>query len=304
MTDVLPFALPDGHELRGARAAVATKHHKTATIARALGGPTGLNLQTASVDTDTLGTFTGETPRPGSPRQTVIAKAEWAGRHSGLDLGIGSEGSFFPHPDVGFITMHIEHVALHQTSTELTIIGSATSTAAWAHTRTLSPHDSLSSPDSVANEFGELLASGTQRLIVRPDTSSTPTAARASGISKGIATLAELHTAVDHALVHSATGRVIVETDLRAHHCPPRHDLIQAAAQDLAHRLATRCPACHSPGYGHHKSIPGAPCAWCASPTTTLLHHMYSCPACHHTEVEPIPGSTKADPGTCQDCNP
>lgn len=231
-----------------------------------------------------------------------IAKAEWACRHSGLDLGIGSEGSFFPHPDVGFITMHIEHVALTQASTGLTIIGSATSAAGWAHTRTLSPHDSL---ESVADQLGELLGSGTQRLIVRPDTSSTPTSPGAGdGISKGIATLADLHTAVEHALDHCDTGRVIVETDLRAYHCPPRHDLIHAAAQDLAHGLATRCPACHSPGFGHRESRPGAPCAWCAQPTASLLHHVYACPACRHTQVETVPGSTKADPGSCPNCNP
>ena len=69
MNDDLPHLLP--HELRGARAAVATKHDETATIARALGGPTGLRLQTAAVDTDTLGTFTGETPRPGTPSQSA-----------------------------------------------------------------------------------------------------------------------------------------------------------------------------------------------------------------------------------------
>ena len=77
MNDDLPHLLP--HELRGARAAVATKHDEAATIARAraralaraLGGPTGLRLQTAAVDTDTLGTFTGETPRPGTPSQSA-----------------------------------------------------------------------------------------------------------------------------------------------------------------------------------------------------------------------------------------
>ncbi|WP_459976123.1 hypothetical protein, partial [Nocardioides pyridinolyticus] len=59
MTDEVRAPLPQGHEMAGASAAVATKHHKTAIIARALSGPSGLHLQTAPVDTDTLGTFTG-----------------------------------------------------------------------------------------------------------------------------------------------------------------------------------------------------------------------------------------------------
>jgi Zn finger protein HypA/HybF involved in hydrogenase expression len=299
MTDDLPLVLPNGHELRGAPAAVATKHHKTATIARALGGPAGLNLQTTTVDTDTLGTFTGETPRPGGPRQTAITKAEWACRETGLDLGIGSEGSFFPHPDIGFITMHTEHVALTQTSTGLTIIGTALDAAPWAQTHTLTPDDDL---DSITDKLEQLLASGRQHLIVRPDTASA--ANLGDGISKGIASTEQLRTAIDHAAAHSDTRRVIIETDLRAHHCPPRHTLILAAAHDLAQRLATRCPTCHSPGFGHQGSRPGAPCAWCGGPTATLLHHVYSCPACRHAEIQPIPGSHAADPGTCPECNP
>lgn len=302
MTDDVLLNLPNGHELRAARAAVGTKHHKTATIALALGGPAGLKLQTTYVDTDTLGTFTGETPRTGGARQTAITKAEWACQESGLDLGLGSEGSFFPHPDVGFITMHIEHVGLTQPSTGLTIIGSAIGAAPWVQTRTLTPEANL---NAIADKLGELLASGTQRLIVRPDAETSATTAEAcDGISKGIATIEHLRTAVDHAIGHSETGRVIVETDLRAHHCPPRHDLIHAAAQDLAQRLATRCPTCHSPGFGRQESRPGAPCAWCAGPTATLLQHVYSCPACRYTEVETLPGSESADPGTCPECNP
>ncbi|MCY7402549.1 MAG: hypothetical protein LH477_16630 [Nocardioides sp.] len=295
MTDDIPLRLPDGHELRGMGAAVATKHDKTATIARALSGPAGLWLQTAAVDTDTLGTFTGETPRSGTPRATVIAKARWACRHSGLDLGIGSEGSFFPHPEVGLITMQIEHVALTQASTGLIVIGTAIGGAPWALNRTLTRADNL-------DAFSEVLASGTQRLIVRPDTRSLTDHSEA--ITKGIATTERLRTAVNEAIRHSESDRAIVESDLRAHHCSPRRDLIQTAARDLAHRLATRCPTCNSPGFGHHESRTGAPCAWCGGPTATLLHHVYSCPTCLFSTIETLPGTDAADPGTCPECNP
>lgn len=293
MTDEVPRLLSHGHELSGARAAVATKHHKTATIARALGGPEGLHLQTAAVDTDTLGTFTGETPRSGTPRHAATVKARWACQDSGLDLGVGSEGSFFPHPDVGFITMHVEHVALTKAPTGLTIIGTAMGGAPWAVRRTITADDDL-------HAFRDLLASGAQRLIVRPATGSTDCA----GISKGVATIEHLHDAARTALGHDETGRAVVESDLRAHHCAPRHHLIHAAARDLALRLATRCPACASFGFGRDESRPGAPCAWCATPTATLRHHVYSCPACHHTDIQTIPGSDRADPGTCPECNP
>ncbi|UFN45127.1 DUF6671 family protein [Nocardioides okcheonensis] len=293
MSSQSPSQLPHGHDLAGARAAVATKHRKTLTIARALGGPHGLRLQTAAVDTDALGTFTGETPRPGTPRHTAAVKARWACHESGLNLGIGSEGSFSPHPEVGFITVQVEHVALIEASTGLTIVGTATGGAPWAVRRTQTPDQDL-------HEFRDLLASGTQRLVVRPTTPHTD----GRGITKGIASTEHLRDAVRAAVEHDETGRATIETDLRAHHCTPRHSLIQAAARDLALRLATRCPACSSFGFGYERSRRGAPCGWCGTPTTTVRHHVYSCPACHHTDTQTLEGSDRADPGTCPECNP
>lgn len=295
MTSDVGLRLPDDHELRDARAAVATKHHKTAIITRALSGPAGLRLQTAQVDTDMLGTFTGEIPRTGTPRETAIAKARWACQESGLDRGIGSEGSFFPHPDVGFITIHIEHVALVQPSTGLTVIGNAVAGAPWAVKRTVAPDHHL-------DEFNKVLASGTQRLIVRPEVRRNSDGL--DGITKGIGSVNELNAAVRQAAGLSDTGRAIVESDLRAHHCQPRLELILAAAKDLGLRLVTRCPSCRTPGFGHHESRTGAPCAWCGGPTATLLHDVRSCPTCRFTQVRTLPGSDRADPGTCPECNP
>lgn len=287
---------PHGHDLEGARAAVATKHHKTATIARALGGPTGLRLQTELVDTDTLGTFTPETPRAGTPREAATAKAQWACRASGLDLGIGSEGSFFPHPEFGFITMQVEYVALTRASTGLTVIGTAIAGAAWTVKRTITTDHDL-------DEFKLLLSSCGRRLIVRPAT-STRTEGDSAGISKGIATTEDLRGAVSHAGGISRTGEVVVESDLRAHYCRPRRELIERAARDLAHRLATRCPRCSSIGYGCDEVRPGAPCARCGAPTATPHQRVYSCPTCRITDLVTIAGSDPADPGTCPDCNP
>lgn len=301
MTGDFSYRLPVAHELRDAPAAVATKHHKTATIARALGGPAGLRLQTAEVDTDLLGTFTGETPRTGTPRDTAVAKARWACQESRLDLGIGSEGSFFPHPDVGLITIQVEHVALVQPSTGLNVIGTAVAGAPWALRCTVAPDHQL-------GEFDTVLTEGAQRLIVRPDVArdigSPDVTTGFDGITKGIDSIDDLRSAIHEAANHSDTGRAIVESDLRAHQCPPRHDLILAAAKDLGFRLATRCPACCTPGFGHQESRTGAPCAWCAGPTATLLHAVSSCPTCGFTQVETLPGSDHADPGTCPECNP
>lgn len=300
MSDEPSHLLQFDHQFAGARAAVATKHDKTAILGRALGGPAGLRLQTAAVDTDTLGTFTPETPRLATPRETATSKARWACRASGLDLGIGSEGSFFPHPEVGLVTMQVEHVVLTQTSTALTITGTAIGPAAWTVKRTITVDHGL-------DEFQTLFSSGTQRLIVRPLT-TTPggdgVVGNFDGVAQGIATIEHLRSAVNEAARFSHVESVIVETDLRAHYCLPRHGLILAAACDLAQRLSARCPNCDSIGYGSDGARTGAPCSLCGAPTATLYQRVYSCPTCHVTDLETIPGSEAADPATCPECNP
>lgn len=282
--------------LLGVRAAVATKHDKTPTIARAL-APVGLRLETALVDTDTLGTFTPETPRRASARDTAIAKARWACAESGLGVGIGSEGSFFPHPEVGLVTMQIEHVALLHAKSGPVVVGTALGPAAWAMKRIITV-------DTDLDAFGDILRCGAQRLIVRPSSGDTTSRDSSAHIVKGITTGEQLRRTVEELIESSGCQELVVESDLRAHHCRPRHELIHAAAQDLALRLRTCCPRCGSIGYGCEEVRTGAPCAWCATPTATPHQRVDACPACRHTNVTTLEGSAPADPGTCPECNP
>ncbi len=75
-------------------AVLATMHAKEQAIApplRAL----GLSLFVpAALDTDTLGTFSGEVERPGSPFEVVIRKARLGMAQANMTLGLASEGSF------------------------------------------------------------------------------------------------------------------------------------------------------------------------------------------------------------------
>ncbi len=63
------------HPYRGKPVVLATKHDKQRVIAPALTPSPGLQVRLAGVDTDALGTFTGEIARPGTPRETALAKA-------------------------------------------------------------------------------------------------------------------------------------------------------------------------------------------------------------------------------------
>jgi hypothetical protein len=75
------------------------KHGKEAAIGPALAASPGLRVVVAAeVDTDRLGTFTGEVERPGPPRETALMKARLGQRATGLPRALASEGAFGAHP--------------------------------------------------------------------------------------------------------------------------------------------------------------------------------------------------------------
>jgi hypothetical protein len=88
----------------GERAVIATMHGKEAAVAPVLLARLGLVVTTAAnLDTDALGTFTGEIPRAGTIREAAISKARLGMTATGLPIGIASEGSYGPHPNIPFI---------------------------------------------------------------------------------------------------------------------------------------------------------------------------------------------------------
>lgn len=78
------------HPYRGKPVALATKHDKQRAIAPALTVSPGLRVRLANVDTDALGTFTGEIARLGTPRETALAKARLGIEATGIPRGLGS----------------------------------------------------------------------------------------------------------------------------------------------------------------------------------------------------------------------
>lgn len=77
----------------GSRVVLANMHGKDTAIAPVLRARLGLVVTTApDLDTDVLGTFTGEIPRAGTIRE--VAKARLGMAATGLPIGIASEGSY------------------------------------------------------------------------------------------------------------------------------------------------------------------------------------------------------------------
>lgn len=283
------------HPYRDALAGVATKHEKTPILAGALSGPGGLRLSPVEVDTDVLGTFTGDVPRRAGPAGTAIAKARLGIDAAGHRLGLASEGTFGAHPVVGFLTVQTEIVAFVDAEEDLVVLGHAKGAAPWTRTSLISPGEDL---DDLVRD----LDPPRHTLVARPE-DAVDTHQR-QGITKGIGSASELRAAVHRAASWSRTGQVRVETDLRAHRCRLRHPLIRQAAQDLAKRLSRRCARCGAPGFGRSETVRGAPCRWCGAATSTTLAVIDTCPACGHAVRHPADSIGSGDPATCPECNP
>ena len=280
------------HPYAGLVAVLATKHGKLPLIAPALEEAVGLRVEAVAVDTDSLGTFTGDIARPGPPLETAIAKARLAMSTTGHALGLASEGSIGPDPAMPFVTADREIVVLVDDDSGIVVWESHSS---W---------DIVATATSVGAgcDLGAFLAKAgfpEHQLIVRPNVGAI------RPIHKGISSVEQLSAAIAECAAVATDGLARVETDLRAHACPSRRAVIAAAAERLAGRIAARCAACGAPGWGRVGVLFGVPCAWCGTEVARPRAEIDGCPACEHRVTRPVVSpEDRADPGECPHCNP
>ena len=87
---------------------LTTKHRKAEAIAPPLQKELGVTLLELALDTDALGTFSGEIERVGTTIDCAKRKCEWGLREHGGQLGLASEGSFGPHPSLPYLKADLE----------------------------------------------------------------------------------------------------------------------------------------------------------------------------------------------------
>lgn len=272
------------------RAALATRHGKERWIAPAL-AELGLVCVVADVDTDAFGTFSGERPRRLGPEATVLAKAAAAlAADPAAGWGVATEGSFAPHPEAPWITLHEELVALVARDRTEEVIGRASRFASVRQARVTSPDEAV----RVAlgwgfPEHGVLVVAGG---LDRP----APT----RGVEKEARTPEALREAC--ARLGGPDG-VWLTSDLRAHRHPPRGEGLAAACEDLLARARESCPGCGRAGFGLVALVPGRRCGDCGTPTDAPRARREGCRHCEQVRITPIPGPP-ADPGRCPRCNP
>ena len=280
-----------GHPYRSQKIALTTKHDKLRLIAPAFAEQIGCELVEVNLDTDQLGTFTGEIERIDPPRETAIAKARLGMRATGLQIGIASEGSIGVDPLVPFLQSDIEHLVLVDDVRHIVVAESYRTFEITAATITVAPGDDLT----------EFLADAdfpNHALIVRPS------GAPSNNAIKGITDPQQLFNAITSRAQISPDGLVVVESDLRAMHSPSRQKNITEAAKLLAARVAQLCPACHLPGWGRIGYERGLPCEACGRmQANAIRQERLGCVACDHTDLGPVL-ATSVDPANCAGCNP
>lgn len=278
------------HPYDGKFASLATRHGKWELIAPAMAEMLSLGVVDTTVDTDSLGTFSGETPRKGTPLETVVAKARLGMQSSGLSIGLANEGTIGPHPSFPFVISDIELIVLVDDERGIIVAESEIELGvpSFMAETSLDGLEELSFDGAGFPDHGLIvMTKGSQPHIV-----------------KGIHDRELLAETVRICVREYESPTVIVQSDFRAHHHPTRRTIIERAAWRLARRLKELCPCCGVPGWGIGRYEYGAPCAYCGTATSQRLRDVMECAGCGHEEVHEVAYAGGVDPMHCPRCNP
>jgi len=269
-------------------------HGKGNVILPAMETLAGLSVQINSeIDTDLLGTFTGETTRKKDMLETAIEKARLGMTASCCKLGIASEGSFGPHPVVPFMAINRELLVFVDDLRGIVIREIITSENTNFSSVTISPNDDISDFIRLA-QFPEhaVVVSANKTENYRP-------------IFKGIREPNALQSLISLCAEASSDGKALVQTDMRANFNPSRMNVIQQCAEKLAARIASLCPNCQLPGWGIVDVERGLPCEFCGDPSNLIKTEIWGCVGCTHRVRQKRPDGMKtAEPIFCLSCNP
>lgn len=269
-------------------------HGKWEVIAPAMQAHTGLLVQSNSeIDTDALGTFTGEIARENDMLQTAIRKARLGMDASRCEFGVASEGSFGPHPDVPFLSINRELIVFVDDRNGIVIHEMVVSENTNFCSKVVTPDDDIS-------DFIEHARFPEHALVV-----SAGTIEHRLPIFKGIRGAAELQSSIKRCAKASADGRVLLQTDMRANFNPLRMSVIGRCAEKLAARIGTLCPRCTAPGWGIVDIERGLPCEFCGGATNLIKSEICGCVRCDYRKLQKRGDKiTHADQMFCPFCNP
>jgi len=270
---------------------IATKHQKEQVIAPLFAEQLGaIPVVPAGLDTDVLGTFTGEIVRTDDSLAALRKKCRMALQQSGGDWVVASEGSFGPHPSLFGFPANDELMMCIDTANQLEVVA-----------RTLTT-DTNYQGEWIADEqqlmaFAEAALFPPHALILRAHPEQPV------HIVKGIQQADVLVQTWQQ--MHAGFGAVYAETDMRAMFNPTRMQVIAQTTQKLLNKLRSCCPRCAFPGFDITDVTYGLPCGLCGTPTSSVLSREWGCNRCGYTQTEHYPQQKDTeDPMYCSICNP
>ncbi|WP_432743914.1 DUF6671 family protein [Methylobacter sp. G7] len=281
---------PSANSYRNQRVALLTQHGKEAVIAPVLAELLGCRVEKVDgFDTDLLGTFTRDIAREGSQLDAARKKARIGMELSGLCIGIASEGAFGPDPLAFMLPGNMELLIWIDDRLGIEVVATSSGKTNLSHC--------LAESWEEAEDFARSAGFPEHYLVVRPVDENHPE------LRKGLADWADLKDAVIWALDLAPNRHAFIETDMRAFANPTRLENIRLAAEDLAGRLASLCPACGAPGFSLAGLVRGLPCEDCGTPTREAKADVHRCVRCEH-QVLVEREREYASARYCDYCNP
>lgn len=282
--------LGNSHPL-GREVVLTTKHGKLDLIAPIMEAELGLKVVLHAGDTDQFGTFTGELERTLSPQQAAIAKAKLGMSALGASLGMASEGSIGPDPMMPFTRSDIEYIALVDLDRDIEIVERYRSLQ-------ITAGELIAEPGSDISSFLAKVDFPNHKLIAKPNK------AKIARTIKGIGAVRDLEKALEELSAQSEDGKVLLQSDLRAHCSPSRQQNIIQATLLLANRVKALCPSCECPGFGVISYERGLDCSECGEWVPTAPKFLIlACVKCSFVSTGPQLAMF-AQPSSCDGCNP
>ena len=270
---------------------IATKHQKELILAPVFEKELAVKCSVPiSFDTDRFGTFTGEIRRSADALTTLREKCLTGMQILHADLGIASEGSFGPHPNIPFTAIDEEHLILIDLKHSLEIISSTISLETNYDHATLKTEEDL-------NTFATRALFPSHGVILRYELHGKVS------YLKDLRNWKDLNA--EFRRMAAGGGNIHAETDMRAMRNPTRLKVIGEAAIELIRKIQSVCPKCSAPGFDISDWIPGLPCRLCHSPTRSTISVRFLCKSCGHYLLKPNPSHKEfEDPMYCDRCNP
>jgi hypothetical protein len=266
---------------------IVSKHQKEIVIAPILNAKLGMKcVSNATIDTDALGTFTGEIERDKSPYDTVKDKCLLGQDLPGVDFIVANEGSFGAHPFIPFITADEEFICLYDVHENEFIV------------EKMLFYETNFSTVKITNvaELDDVLMKlnfPSHGVILRTE----------NLIIKDLFDLDEIRKCVVEMLFQQ--GDCNIDTDMRAMHNPTRMKCIEQLTMKFTNTLASTCNQCGWHGFTIVEHKEGLACSLCNRPTKSTLYHLYKCKKCNFEKKKLFPHNKEVeDPTYCDWCNP